>query len=394
MNPTILILAANPLGTQRLQLGREVDLIKDQIARNGRFKVVDRLSLRYDQIQQILFTARPQVVHFCGHGDIDQLIVENDIGRNHILSIDAIEHLFYLLRDRNIQCVVLNACYSEEIATRISRHIEGYVIGMSQSILDRSALCFSRGFYFALGEGMNYVKAYQFGCNAVELSGKEGNVPRIKYRGRTHVEEDITRIEKKFTTAKSRDGLQESYQLIEELRAHQPNNKRIKQISQSIRNATAFVRTPAGLSNLVSYTWNFWLAVVILWLIMGFNIGDASGIQASLYNMMMGAIAGLITRVLAELAAHQVYRRGTWQQAALRMLFYKIHEIWLWAIGGAIIWGLLCHLFAGLTYLEVPHDSYQGRRYLVLGILCGLASAYLSIWRMSFQGASDLKIKN
>ena len=56
------------------------------------------------------------------------LLVENESGKSVRIDKDALAELFKLLR-KDIECVVLNACYSEEQATALQEHIP-YVVGM------------------------------------------------------------------------------------------------------------------------------------------------------------------------------------------------------------------------------------------------------------------------
>ncbi len=42
---------------------------------------------------------------------------------------------------------------------------------MSQTINDRAAIDFAKGFYDALGAGKSYEFAYKFGCHAIALQG-------------------------------------------------------------------------------------------------------------------------------------------------------------------------------------------------------------------------------
>ena len=78
-------------------------------------------------------------------------------------------NLFSLFADQ-IDCVVLNGCYSETQAAAITEHIP-YVIGMKDAIGDRAAISFSVGFYDALGAGRDVEFAYRLGCAAIRLEG-------------------------------------------------------------------------------------------------------------------------------------------------------------------------------------------------------------------------------
>jgi len=67
-----------------------------------------------------------------------------------------------------VNCVLLNACYSETQARAIAKHIE-YVIGMNKAIGDRAAIAFAVGFYQALGAGRTIEDAYELGCVQIRL---------------------------------------------------------------------------------------------------------------------------------------------------------------------------------------------------------------------------------
>ena len=174
----ILILASNP--RKDLNLDREIRDLKRAIenSRNREeFEVVDELAVRVGDLQELLHKHRPQIVHFCGHGSGKQgLVFESDMGREHWVSTDALSNLFRLFSSR-VECVLLNACYSEEQAGAIVDHIN-YVIGMNQEIRDDAAIAFSKGFYRALGYACSIEQSYEFGCNAIQLEISGSSVVR------------------------------------------------------------------------------------------------------------------------------------------------------------------------------------------------------------------------
>ncbi|XGV95306.1 MAG: tetratricopeptide repeat protein [Leptolyngbya sp. BL-A-14] len=169
----ILLLASNPLGTARLRLDQEVREIEERLSRSKnreQFALNPKWAVRADDLRQALLEVDPQIVHFCGHGAGEEgLAFETETGQVQLVSADALAGLFELFADQ-VECVLLNACYSEVQATAISQHIN-YVIGMSQAIEDRTALKFAAGFYDALGAGRSIEVAYKFGCNAIQLEG-------------------------------------------------------------------------------------------------------------------------------------------------------------------------------------------------------------------------------
>lgn len=173
---TILFLAADPTDASRLRLGEEFREIDEQLRlakQRDHFKLaLPQLSLRTKDITGALLNEQPQIVHFSGHGTPKgTLCFENEIGQTHLVQPDALAALFEQFTNQ-VNCVILNACYSEVQAQAIAKHIN-YVIGMNQAIGDRAAIAFSVGFYQALGAGRSIEEAYRLGCVQIRLK----NIP-------------------------------------------------------------------------------------------------------------------------------------------------------------------------------------------------------------------------
>jgi len=172
MSKAILLLSANPTQTIHLRLQEEEREIKEhlRLAGYGKTPIYSAVAVRPRDIQQAMVDFNPQIVHFSGHGTGQEgLLFEDSSGGGKLVSSDALAGLFKLFSEQ-LECVVLNACYSEVQSHAISEHIK-YVIGMSRSIGDKAAIEFSVGFYTALGAGRSYEFAYKLGCNAIQLSG-------------------------------------------------------------------------------------------------------------------------------------------------------------------------------------------------------------------------------
>lgn len=179
----ILILAANPQNTDRLRLDEEVREIQAALedSRNrDEFEVITRWAVRVDDLQKVLLDHNPDIVHFSGHGSGENgLILEDDTGQARLVSTSALAKLFALFQD-TIECVCLNACYSEVQAEAIRASIP-YVVGMNQPIGDKAAIKFAKGFYRAIGANRSIEEAYEFGCNAIDLQNHpDVSVPVIK----------------------------------------------------------------------------------------------------------------------------------------------------------------------------------------------------------------------
>ena len=64
-------------------------------------------------------------------------MLENVVGQAQLVKSSALAGLFELFADK-VECVVLNACYSEVQAVAIAHYIP-YVVGMNQAVGDRAA---------------------------------------------------------------------------------------------------------------------------------------------------------------------------------------------------------------------------------------------------------------
>ncbi|MEH1949733.1 MAG: CHAT domain-containing protein [Nostoc sp.] len=179
----ILFLAADPSNATRLRLGQELRDIREklQLAKErDRFILDSRESVRPGDISQAIFDVEPQIVHFSGHGtSTGELCFEDLLGKYQPVKPDALAALFELVADQ-INCVVLNACYSEAQAKAIAQHIP-FVIGMNKAIGDQAAIAFAVGFYKALAARRTIDQAYKFGCVEIRLQGIAEHLTPILY---------------------------------------------------------------------------------------------------------------------------------------------------------------------------------------------------------------------
>lgn len=202
----ILFLAANPKGTSPLKLDQEAREIGEELRRSqqdDQFSLEQRWAVRPRDIQQAMLDVCPQIVHFSGHGHGRKLVFpaqenlyrstvtlereiapppepsepiseaglvfEDEQGQAKLVSGEALAGLFKLFTDE-VECVLLNGCYSAAQAMVIAEHVP-YVIGMSDAISDQAAIEFAVGFYKALGAGRSIEFAYKLGCNAIQMEG-------------------------------------------------------------------------------------------------------------------------------------------------------------------------------------------------------------------------------
>ncbi|MEM7553585.1 MAG: CHAT domain-containing protein [Cyanobacteria bacterium P01_A01_bin.84] len=179
----ILFLAADPSDASRLRLGQELRDIRErlQIAKErGKYQLEQRESVRVRDITQAIFNVEPQIIHFSGHGtNQGELCFEDEVGKIQPVEADALAAMFELLLEQ-VNCVLLNACYSEIQAKAIAEHIP-YVIGMNDAIGDKAAMTFAVGFYKALAANRSIEEAYKFGCVEIQLQGIPEHLKPVLY---------------------------------------------------------------------------------------------------------------------------------------------------------------------------------------------------------------------
>ncbi|HMG57731.1 MAG TPA: CHAT domain-containing protein [Kofleriaceae bacterium] len=211
---TILFLAANPLGTDRLALDQEARAIQVELERSGhrdQFELVTRWAAEPLDLLRELRKLRPTVVHFSGHGGqldpgepgtrrpggprrdigggtapVDEerqhgLFFQGADGRPQVVSTTALQDTFGAAGS-SVRLVVLNACYSGAQARALLAHVD-CVVGMGGSINDDAARSFAIGFYGGLGERESVAAAYKQGRAAISLEAlRDSDRPQLEVR--------------------------------------------------------------------------------------------------------------------------------------------------------------------------------------------------------------------
>ena len=183
----ILILTANPINTKTLRLSEEVREIKSAWERSQKreqFQVVSQEAVGIEELRRTLLDHQPNIVHFSGHGGGEQgLALMGDNGEAILVKPDALSDFFKIVQESfKIECVVLNACYSEIQAEGIYRYVD-YVVGMNQKIGDTAARKFTLGFYDALFAGQSIETAFKYGRNSIQMENiPEHLTPILKIR--------------------------------------------------------------------------------------------------------------------------------------------------------------------------------------------------------------------
>lgn len=183
---TILLVTANPegdLGTENEH--RDLDDALTGLKGGERFSIVPCPAADAAHLMRKLHAVKPRIVHFAGHATRTSLVLMDDVAGAACVPGDALEELFSLL-DEHVECVVLNACESEETALGIARHIP-FVIGMREAIHDDAARLFTAGFYEALAAEQPIEKAFKFGRVRIAMARQPGMSTPVLFRGGVRV---------------------------------------------------------------------------------------------------------------------------------------------------------------------------------------------------------------
>jgi hypothetical protein len=235
MKKTILVLAANPKDTSRLRLEQEVREIDNGLQRakkRDEFILKQVWAVRPVDVRRAMLDFRPNIIHFCGHGAGEEGIAfEDETGFAKFIDAETLADFFELFANQ-IECIVLNACYSEVQASKVARHIN-YVIGMKREIGDSAAIEFAIAFYDALGAGESIEFAYKLARNAIRWAGiSEHLTPIIKSKS------SFRSLEKRFENKAIRAVLRIKMQTLYLWQELVKNNRTSQAFSAQIRNST------------------------------------------------------------------------------------------------------------------------------------------------------------
>jgi hypothetical protein len=159
----ILLLSANPWTTGRILVDEEEREIFEKIHEGpyrNRFELHNRAATRVVDLQKLLMTYRPHIVHFSGHGSKQERIILGGIhGRGKTVDQQGLAEVFALYNN-HVRLVLLNACFTKAQARSIAQ-VVNYSIGAGQAIGDKVGVAFAGAFYRALGFGKSVRDAFE-----------------------------------------------------------------------------------------------------------------------------------------------------------------------------------------------------------------------------------------
>jgi WD40 repeat protein len=166
----ILIMLANPLDQDRLDIEREKERIHQALGALEKRGLVELTWLEgqtWRDLQQALWDGPWHIFHLVGHGgynphtDEGMIALADEAGKTHLLPATHLGRL--LASHHSLRLVVLNACngakggqldlFSSTAATLARRGIPA-VLAMQEEITDRAAIELTRTFYTALAHGL------------------------------------------------------------------------------------------------------------------------------------------------------------------------------------------------------------------------------------------------
>jgi hypothetical protein len=158
----ILFLSANPWTTSRILVDEEAREIFERIQEGpyrDKFELHKHTATRTVDLQRLLLTYRPHIVHFSGHGSKKQkIILGGTPGRGKTVDQRGLADMFALYSG-HLRLVLLNACFTKSQALSISQVID-YSVGTGSGIGDKGGVAFAGAFYRALGFGKSIQEAF------------------------------------------------------------------------------------------------------------------------------------------------------------------------------------------------------------------------------------------
>jgi hypothetical protein len=172
---SVLCLQAGPAALNELQLRQEHAILLQIASRRGErtLKVKANPATQRDDIVAEILAARPDIVHFAGHGTPDgRLVFERTDGGSAPVTVDALASVLRVL-PASLPCLILGSCFGASYGGRLlgaARTVAGSVTALP----DEAAIEFTRGFYTALAiGGTSVAKAYDAGLAQMQIHGHD-----------------------------------------------------------------------------------------------------------------------------------------------------------------------------------------------------------------------------
>ncbi len=181
---TVLYLTASPDPASPLRVDAEVRRVQEAVRGskfNANVTVQYRPAADLDSLIDGLNDHHPQIVHFSGHGNEDEVMTDTGkVGRSpvKILSFNLLAKAL-AATDSPPQVIVLNSCKSSPAKKALLPSAK-IIVTMKSSISDIAASVFAPRFYAALAAGQSVMTAFNQGKVAVEAASiSEADTPEL-----------------------------------------------------------------------------------------------------------------------------------------------------------------------------------------------------------------------
>jgi hypothetical protein len=158
----ILFLSANPWTTSRILVDEEERQIFEKLQEGpyrDRFELHKHAAIKTIDLQRLLMTYEPEIVHFSGHASKTQkIILGGTSGRGKEVDRQGLVGVFALYKN-HVRLVLLNACFTKTQARSLSEVID-YTIGTGKGLGDKGGVAFAGAFYRALSFGKSVKDAF------------------------------------------------------------------------------------------------------------------------------------------------------------------------------------------------------------------------------------------
>jgi hypothetical protein len=159
----ILFLSANPWTTSRILVDEEAREIFERLQEGpcrDQFELIKHEAIRTFDLQRLLMTHEPHIVHFSGHGSkTHKLILGGASGRGKEIDRQGLVEVFGLYK-RHLRLILLNACFTKTQARALSEVID-YSVGTGKGMGDKGGVAFAGAFYRAIGFGRSVKQAFE-----------------------------------------------------------------------------------------------------------------------------------------------------------------------------------------------------------------------------------------
>ncbi|MCI8770003.1 MAG: hypothetical protein HFH73_02475 [Lachnospiraceae bacterium] len=145
------------------------------------YSVSTIFSARPMDIRREILKIKPDFVHICGHSTKNEgLIIEDENNGKQILDGKILKEFFGVF-SHFISCIILNSCYSSEIAEEIAEEID-VVIGMKNKIKDEDAIEFAVAFYDGVFSGESIESSFILATNSLKWNSNISFPGPIMYK--------------------------------------------------------------------------------------------------------------------------------------------------------------------------------------------------------------------